>query len=270
MIRTFAPGLPERLGGFPPSHLRTTRVSESGMSLVEVTIILVVLSSLAAMLAPTARAYMEDGRNVKAAKDVQAIGAAITEVLSNTSLLCLSLSAGSGAPCDTSATGRADLLVSGSDVAAAGSEPTVVTAAYTPPAGSTFQTPINWAGSSDEIVTRRDTMDKHFVTNGVSYSVPTFTAGGGPRSSIGWRGPYVTGGIDLDPWGYVYQANVVFVAVASNATDGTGEGQKRGGWTRDVLVISAGSNGTLQTAFGGTATTGVGDDVLYLVQGGTH
>jgi type II secretory pathway pseudopilin PulG len=243
---------------------------QRGMSLVEATIILMVLSVLSAILAPSARDYLEDGRGIKAKADVETIGSAIDRLMRNTGSLCLSLSASTATPCDTSVTGRVELLVSGAAVNT--NEPTVVTTAFTPPnASTTAFSPMNWAGDTNEVSdTRRDTMDRQFVTDAAGYAQVTFTSGGGPRTGVGWRGPYLNGPIDVDPWGYTYQASTVFLAVASNAAAGTGTGQKQGGWDRDVVVISAGSNGTIQTAFGSQSTTGVGDDVVYVVQGSTH
>ena len=240
------------------------------MSLIEATIILFVMAILAAVVAPATRGYVEDGRNVKAQGDVQSIGGAIDEVLRNTGTLCLSIN---GSSCAKDASGRVELLMSGSDVD--GNKPTVVVNAVTVPANTASGASLNWAGGSSEVpVDRRDLMDEQFVTNTPGYAVPTFTAGGGPRTGIGWRGPYLNGPIDVDPWGFAYQASTVFLAVASDAADGTTAGLKRGGWTNDVMVISAGSNGTIQTTFGSpttaTASPALTDDVIYVVQGGTH
>ena len=93
---------------------------------------------------------------------------------------------------------------------------------------------------------------------------------GGPRNGIGWRGVYLNGPIDVDPWGYVYQANTLFFATANDSAAGTGEGQRSGGWSSEVMVISAGPNGVIQTPFGGTATSAAGDDLVYAVQGATQ
>lgn len=247
--------------------------SQKGMSLVETTIILTVLALLTGVIAPSARAYIEDARNVQAKENVESIGSAIEALLRDTGMLCLSFD---GSSCANTATGRVELLVSGSGTSA--NEPTVVSATTTGLSTDIASAAsLNWAGHADEIAdARRDLMDTHFVTNpATGYSATSFTAGGGPRVGIGWRGPYLTGPIDVDPWGYMYQANTVFLTVASGAAnDGTGTGQWRGGWIYDVLVVSAGSNGTVQTAFGGNLTTGGmvtgGDDIVYVVQGGTH
>jgi Tfp pilus assembly protein PilE len=244
------------------------RGSQAGLSLVEATIILMVLSILTAALAPAAGAYLEESRNTKAKADVEGIGAAIDQTLRDTGLPCLSFN---GSSCANSTTGRVELLMSGTSTSA--SEPTVIASmdVNLGATGLASAQNLNWAGGTNAVAAnRRDLMDNHFVTNSPAYTAVSFTAGGGPRPGSGWRGPYVNGPLDVDPWGYAYQASTVFLIPASDATDGTGTGQRRGGWTQDVVVISAGSNGTIQTAFGAAGTAAVGDDVVYVVQGATH
>jgi type II secretory pathway pseudopilin PulG len=241
--------------------------AERGMSLVEATVVLLTLSALTAVIAPSIGGYIEDGKQIKATTDVETIGAAITSVLHDTGMLCLSLA---GANCANTATGRVELLVSGTAVGS--KEPAVLaTTAGAVTASTASASTLNWGGGANEVAdARRDLMDRQFVTNGAGYTSVSFTAGGGPRTGIGWRGAYVDGPVDIDPWGYSYQASTVFLVTAPDAVDGTANGQRRGGWANDVVVISAGSNGTLQTPFGSTGGTAIGDDVMYVVQGSTH
>jgi Tfp pilus assembly protein PilE len=241
--------------------------SDAGLSLVEATIILMVLAILTAVVAPATGSYMEGARQTKAKADTETIGSAIEQVIRSTGLQCLSLN---GSSCANSATGRVELLVSGTAVGS--NEPTVLTAmAYAAPTSTTSAATVNWAGGSNEVAdARRDLMDRQFVTNAAGYAAASFTSGGGPRAGLGWRGAYLNGPIDVDPWGYAYQANTVFLGVASDAADGTGEGQLRGGWTSDVMVLSSGSNGVVQTAFAAAGAVGAGDDVVYVVQGASR
>jgi type II secretory pathway pseudopilin PulG len=201
---------------------------ERGISLVEATVILMVLAVLTSVLAPSAADYVNDARQVKAAKDVQAIGSAIEQVLRDITLPCLSLS---GASCALDNDGRAELLVSGpnsnQNLPAAAVGPYVA-----PNANTTSSTDLNWGGGSGDVNnSRRDEMDNQLVVNepdgsaASAYPGPTFMSGGGYRPGTGWRGPYMGGSIGLDPWNYAYQVNTVFLAVASDAAAGTGEGQ---------------------------------------------
>ena len=248
--------------------------AERGLSLVEATIILMVLSVLTAAIAPSAGAYLEESRNVKAEKDVGLIGAAIDQLLRDTGVRCVSESPTTAAtptassPCSLS--NRVELLVSGTSLTT--NEPAaVVTSAVSVTASTATNASMNWSGGTDEVVdAAKSLMDSHLVTNTTGYTAAVFTGGGGPRAGVGWRGAYVNGPIDLDPWGYIYQANTVFLTTASDAADGTTDGTRRGGWSYDVMVISAGSNATIQTAFGSSGATAAGDDVVYVVQGSTR
>jgi Tfp pilus assembly protein PilE len=250
------------------------RVSgERGLSLVEVTIILVVLSVLTAAVAPAAGSYIEGARNTKAKNDVESIGSAIDLLLRNTGVRCVSkaptnaMTPTNTAPCSLS--NRVELLVSGSSVAA--NKPTVVTTAFAASASTASAVNVNWSGGTSEVAdASKNLMDAHLVTNTTGYTVASFTGGGGPKTGVGWRGAYLNGPLDVDPWGYAYQANTLFLTAATDATDGTAAGQRRGGWSSDVMVISAGSNGVVQTAFGATGGAAVGDDVAYVLQGSTH
>ena len=46
------------------------------------------------------------------------------------------------------------------------------------------------------------------------------------------------------------------------------EGSK--GWSDDVVVVSPGQDGIMQTLFGSPATEALGDDVAYVVRGATR
>jgi type II secretory pathway pseudopilin PulG len=252
---------------------RTGLGAEQGLSLVEATIILMVLATLTAVVAPAAGPYIENARNTKAKEDVEVIGSAIDQLLRDTASACVSaspaasMSPASTAPCAIA--NRVELLVSGAALNT--DEPEVATSAYGASTSIASANSLNWAGGSGEVGdANKKLMDAHLVTNTAGYTAAVFTGGGGPRTGIGWRGAYLNGPMDVDPWGHVYQANTIFLAVAHNATNSTGTGELRGGWVSDVMVISAGSNGVVQTAFGATGATAVGDDVVYVLQGGTH
>lgn len=244
--------------------------SERGMSLVEATIILMVLSILTSVLAPSIGDYVNDARDTKVKEDLEAIGTGIARMMRDARQACLLLDA-SGASCTL--TNRVDLLYS------EGSEPTVTATSYATENSAITGGAANWLSDTDE-VPQQDTMENQLVINepsGVTanqYADPTtsYTAGG-PRAGIGWRGAYVAAPIGPDPWGYAYQANTAFINVANNNA-GTGEGQTSGGWRHDAFVISPGRNGILQTAFAVAAGAGgtnlQGDDVVYVIQGTTR
>ncbi len=245
------------------------------MSLVEATIILMVLAILTAVIAPSAGDYVNDARSTKAKEDIEAIGMAIIRTTRDTGIPCLSLDP---SPVSTACTGAGgnlvDLITSSTTVG--GNEPAVTASLFDPPDGATSSNAqLNWGGGTGEVDNAyRDLMDNQFVTNtpnsllANAYSGADFTAGGGPRAGLGWRGAYISGPVGLDPWGFAYQASVVFLTTASNSTTVSGEGKT--GWSSDVIVVSAGQNGSIATPFGGLATTATGDDVVYVVKGATR
>jgi type II secretory pathway pseudopilin PulG len=249
------------------------------MSLVEATIILMVLALLTATVAPSVADYVSDARQVKAKEDVEAIGTGILRLLKDTGSRCLRVSGTT----DCTVANRVDLLVSG------GADPRNVTSADVtlPDAEGGTDATVNWLGATNAVSSgKRDTVDNQLVLNaptGGAYTAASFTGGGGPRMKLGWRGAYITGPISGDPWGYKYQADTIFLTVATDATDTAmspdqaQEGMKQAGWNRNVLVVSPGANGIVETEFGGSAAgaggVGVatgGDDIVYVLRGSTR
>lgn len=248
--------------------------AERGMSLVEATIILMVLAVLTAVIAPSAGDYMSEARAVKAKEDVENIGGAIVRLLRDTGNKCLKVAAGSA--CTT--TNRVDLLVSGTGVANTDVDDAAkeVSASASPALAGTAATPYNWAGGDNTntpAAGNRDTLDSQFILNTAAYTAVSFSGGGGPFKAVGWRGAYLTGLVSLDPWGYRYQANTVFLGVATNATTGGTEGLADGGWSHDSIVLSPGTNGIVETDFAQAANVGQfaeGDDIIYVIKGSTR
>ncbi|HXH25968.1 MAG TPA: hypothetical protein VNI78_12000 [Vicinamibacterales bacterium] len=244
--------------------------SERGLSLIEATIILLVLSVLTAVVAPSMGDFVNDARDVRAKEDVEAIGGAIMRLLRDSRQACLVLDATSASCTETN---RVDLLYSD------GSNPTVSASSYAIENSAITGTNINWLGHADA-ATQTDTMENQLVKNtpngatANAYADPTsFYTKGGPKAGIGWRGAYIAAPVGPDPWGFNYQSNTAFLNVA-NDVSGTGEGQASGGWRYDVIVISAGRNGNIETPFANATGTGGtslgGDDVVYVITGTTR
>jgi type II secretory pathway pseudopilin PulG len=91
-----------------------------------------------------------------------------------------------------------------------------------------------------------DFLERHLVTNtpggGGSYT----TAGPNP-----WRGSYINAPIDPDPWGNRYAVNTLHLRTAT---------------TNDVVVLSAGPDEELNTAFSVDGATPGGDDISAVVR----
>ena len=249
-----------------------TAKAERGMSLVEATIILMVLATLTAVISPSIADYVNDAESVKAKEDVEAIGQGVQRLLRDTGSRCLRLAGTT----DCTKANRVDLLVS------AGADPRADnTFSVVLDADSATTATVSWLPT--DAPAQQDTIDDQLIENdnGTPYTAAGFTGGGGPKMKLGWRGAYLNGPISGDPWGNKYQVNTIFLSVATDATDGGGihttEGLKQAGWQRNALAMSAGANGIVETEFGGSAAgaggVGVpagGDDVIYVLRGSTR
>ena len=94
-----------------------------------------------------------------------------------------------------------------------------------------------------------DLLERHLVTNDPAGDpargwAPPASAGGS-----GWRGAYVAVAINADPWGHRYAVNAKYF-----------------GSRRDVVVISAGPNGLIETPFEGQPIDAARDDRLVLIR----
>ena len=243
---------------------------ERGMSLVEVTIILMVLAIVTSVAAPSIADYVSEARQTKAKEDVEALGTGLARMLRDVGSSCV-LKVGTTA---CTLANRIEILRStGPDVVAAdlGTDATN----YVPANAGTISDASNW---SHDDSTTADTFDNQLVINSPDYDTPNettptgYTVGGPSVAGIGWRGAYISG-IASDPWGHRYLANTLFLRTATDAPAGTGEGQISGGWSRDAIVISAGPNGLFESPFGGSTNGGTvrgNDDVVYVISGDTR
>jgi len=237
---------------------------QKGLSLVEVTIMLLVLMLLTSVLAPSIFDFVNDARWVKVKEDCEAIGITVARMVRDVGP-CLKFN-GAGV-CDES--NRVDILYSdGPDVVAAD----VVPADY----ASNNITPatINWDNDADALV--GDNMEDQFATNAPLYNTPSqnYPAPAypvGPLFGIGWRGGYLAPPIGPDPWGRRYLVNSVFLGVATDSNTLADEGPVTRWWERDVFCISPGPNGLYETFFGGCTTDHgtcrTGDDWVFIIQG---
>jgi type II secretory pathway pseudopilin PulG len=236
------------------------------MSLVEATIILMVISLLTAVLAPSIGDYVSEARHTKAKEDVEAIGTAIMRLARDIGP-CFKFTPADPCTMDN----RVDILHSeGPDV---GGNDFSATATNFTSTDNISNDAINWNNDASALI--GDSMMDQLVNNVPDYNTPADTTPTGytitgPNAGLGWRGAYIGSEIGPDPWGRRYLATTVFLAVATDAVDGTAEGNRRGGWSHDSVVISGGSNQLFDTPIGGSANFGagrIGDDLLYVVSG---
>jgi len=256
-------------------------------SLIELTIILVVLSILCAILAPVIDRYVRNAKVVRCREDVQAIGCAIIMCIEDTANSYFLIDAGSGQGNAAKAgrpvqhnSCRVDVLVSDGDVPELNSS-----------VGSQY-----WCEPDSSWEVKIDELEDHLVTNVVGYRTPTdltngtasdlmFARGesGGFNSEFAWRGPYMTAPIDPDPWGNRYAVNVMFLdpcadsignvaAVNSNANPFSGSlaANCGAGFEQDTVVISAGPDEEIDSMFAVDGLTPGDDDILYTISGNSR
>lgn len=234
------------------------------MSLVEATIILMVMALLTAIIAPPVAGYVRDAQEAAAKKDVEAIASAVAQMLVDTGESWF-LQDGNGAAATNSpsraAASRVDMLVSNGT---------------TPPLSATARSAgTDWDDAVDHAAVQ--TLDNYLVLN-----APSNTSANAYRSAAqmsvttefdpddgatfnaehAWRGAYLPGPIGPDPWGDRYAVNVEFLARTQGTT---GSGSRM-----DVIVISGGVNNRIETQFEVDGMTGGGDDIIALVSGSTR
>lgn len=243
-----------------------------GWSLVEVTIILIVLSILSATLAPTIGRYARNARVVRAREDVRALGVALwmySKDTANSAFLVNGNATGQGQPNATGPSLSSDNIVS--MLVSDGDIPQV-----RPGAGAGDRAPWQRPVSQAE---RVDFLENHIVVNqpfgnaAWAYRTPldldnadnTFAsdASAGFNSEFAWRGPYLTAPLPPDPWGNRYAVNVEFMDPVADSVGSAG-------WAHGVVALSAGPDGEIDTPFAADALRPGDDDILYVLSGSSR
>lgn len=94
-----------------------------------------------------------------------------------------------------------------------------------------------------------DLLDRYLVTNEPAGNAAYSWQPPGKTGGFGWRGAYLKSGTGSDPWGYRYAVNVKYL-----------------GRRPDVLVLSAGANGLVETPFEASNLKYGGDDIAVLAK----
>lgn len=224
-------------------------MSDRGLSLVEVTIMLVILLILAGMLVPVMSDSMSAARGVTARTDLSRLSVALVDFTRDVGPVVFE---GTRVLATSSSIRPVELLVSGGDLPDVADrvpldsvETLLVNPAVTYDASSISSWVISQAS---------DRMEYHLRVNGRGYPEV------GTGSGNGWNGPYLTKDVLGDPWGHAYLINTGFLR---------GLPPSRQSCARcAVFVISAGPNGLLETPFRqptGNAQT-FGDDLTVRIQ----
>jgi len=267
------------------------RAGTRGFTLVEVTIILLVLVILSGILLPTIERFIDLARYVKAKEDIGMIAAIIemwkvdnchrwfqwssngggptttlpgvtTTVTSPTTTTTLPLNCNGlaedslGRPCPfrlSVSDNRLDLMISDANLT---SKPTLdigIDKWDTQPPGNSGSLTV-------------DTIENQLVIGAPGGSTQYPRPSSLDPSSCGFRGAYISTPIGVDPWGIRYMVNVAFLG--PEGTRSLGATMPPGFNQYDVFVLSAGPDQTVSTCFKVDGVMAVNDDMIALVSGG--
>jgi type II secretory pathway pseudopilin PulG len=190
---------------------------ERGISLLEVTFMMTLMAALTAALAPTFAATVRNARAARATLDAQKIRDAINNFKANG----FSIFTNDGTQLAVS---QVEFLYGDGDIPEAGT--------------STL-----WRNTTANNV--NDFLEEHLVVN-------SFNGAFAYSTSVApiWRGAYLNGPVDADPWGNRYAVNVVYLGPNVN----------------DAVVLSAGPDEAVDTSDTGNPLIAVDDDILVLVE----
>ena len=199
------------------------RRGQSGLSMVEVVIMLTVMTALTGVLAPAGMSMVQQARELQVAREGGALRDAVLRMLVDSNRNSIRLGDGRGP--------RVDLLVSEGAV---------------PDADGTQDA--RWLRTPDTSGTI-DVLDHYLVQNAPAGSAANAWPTPSSLESGGWRGGYVSSVPASDPWGHRYAINVRYLDTRN-----------------DVIVLSAGANGLIETPYEGRGLLPGGDDRATLVR----
>lgn len=238
------------------------RRKESGFTLVEVTIILLILVVLGGILLPTIERFIDLARIARVKEDVGMIAAIIELWKFDTCTRWFHVDGDSNAYTDAN---RVDMLVGDGDT-----PPTI----FAPASNDDFWSKAyGLANFVDKIENQLALGDPFFPDDNTAATSPYPTPTSSALYACGYRGAYISTPVTADPWGNRYMVNVAWLGPRGGArVFGTSTQVEFNNY--DVFVLSAGPDETVSTEFQpGTppVPAGViagGDDVIALVFGG--
>ena len=200
-----------------------------GFTLIELTVVLTVIVTLALILVPSITNFIDDSRMARARGDCQVIASAIVQFYKDNGFFPEWPEAQAGGA--GMSQNRALLLVSGGSI----------------PREEMISPWTTGAAAS---------LNGQLMANEPGYLMRTAT------SEFGWNGPYLSSAIGSDPWNNRYVVNIGFV----EATQGVQS--LSGGVKSAVWVLSAGANGVIDTPFNQSVLAAAlgGDDIGVRIQ----
>ena len=212
------------------SDCRAAGGRETGFTLIELTVVLAVIVTLALILTPSIRDSINEARVARARNDCQTIASGMYQFYRDTGFFPvwkIAQNGGAGTPAN-----RLQVLVSQGNV-------------------PSEDVPSLWttgvAGS----------LADQLVTNAPGYTLRSAV------SQFGWNGPYFSSQLMADPWGNRYAVNAALVDLSPGAAMANGQAKMA------VWVLSAGPNGVVETPFAASILTAVrpgGDDIGTRIQ----
>lgn len=258
------------------SPIALHRRRDGGFTLVEVSIILMVLVVLSMILLPQIGTYLRDARLARARSDIATIERAILVFLADTAegaFRCF----GNGnrettdeefySPSSPKPWYVVGMLVSDGDTPDMRAD------------GDAGVERWRWPVDGHEV----DTLANHLVRNtpggdyAFRYRTPEDLITGAPSTQFAltsqqgfnarhsWRGPYLSAPVRSDPWGNRYAVNVMYLDAVADS-DGSGSH----GHVYDVFVLSAGPDEELDTPFAIDGVVPGDDDLVRVIAGGSR
>lgn len=214
--------------------------SEAGVTLIEATVVIMVVAILAAAAAPSASRTLDRARQARAVSDGEAIKTGIINYRANVF---------QGFTEDGTTSGdQVEMLVSDGDIPLASSildDNGALTGAllrWDDPVGDLDDT----NNDVDGTITV-DFLERHLVTNNI-LGVASYGLTGGNA----WRGAYMNAPIDPDPWGNRYMVNTKFLDAPSTTSN-------------DTIVLSVGPDEAIDTLFERNGQFPGGDDIIVTI-----
>lgn len=200
--------------------------SETGLTLIEVTLMLMVSISLIGAVAPAVAATVRRAETVAATAAMNDIRNQVIKVLDDIGYQTFTIDG-------TKTSADVHMLVTDGDTPR---ECTAIAAACTA-----------WQRAVDNTGGLVDFLERHLVTNNPRGNALNFYPVGGNNI---WKGPYLNSPNDPDPWGNRFMVNVLYMDADSN----------------DVVVLSAGPDEAIDTLFTANPLTAGDDDIIVLVE----
>lgn len=229
-----------------------------GFTLIEITIILLVLVILAAILLPMTERFIDLARLVRVREDIGAF-AAVVEIFKVDT--CDSFFRVDGDEPSNADFNRIDMLVGDGD--------TPATESFLSGAEDNWDEVLDAVGPSGDVLV--DTIENHLALGG-----PFGPSGWGdpyrrPAEDdanpfrCGWRGAYIQTPISADPWGNRYMINVAFLGHAGGRPFGLNNDAEF--HQQDVFVLSAGPDEIVATPWLVDGVVAQGDDQIAVISG---